>query len=134
MRTCARFNVPNTCTTDDPGVWIAGAVPPRKICAVGVQIRRAITGHGVGLNVVDERAPERYRRADGSRADGYLSWGFERIVACGLEGMEVTWLRREGMAEGFGTSEVANVFVEELAGALQGVDGVDEMDEMDVDV
>lgn len=26
---------------------------------------------------------------------GYLSWGFSRIVACGLEGKSVTWLTRE---------------------------------------
>lgn len=28
-------------------------------------------------------------------APGYLSWGFSRIVACGLEGKSVTWLERE---------------------------------------
>lgn len=28
-------------------------------------------------------------------APGYLSWGFSRIVACGLQGKSVTWLSRE---------------------------------------
>jgi lipoate-protein ligase B len=120
-------------TTEDPGVWIRDSYPPRKICAVGVQIRRGITGHGIGLNVVDEEAPAEYMHEDGTRAEGYLSWGFGRIVACGLEGKGVTWLGREGMKFGIRTEEVADVFVDEFARALNGVKGVYKIEEEDVE-
>lgn len=130
MRTCVRLNVRNVTTTEDPGVWIRDSEPPRKICAVGVQIRRGITGHGVGFNVADEEAPAEYKHEDGTRAEGYLSWGFGRIVACGLEGKGVTWLGREGMERGIGTEDVADAFVEEFAKALDGVEGVYNIEEM----
>jgi lipoyl(octanoyl) transferase 2 len=114
MRTCARFSVPGTTTTENPGVWIGGG--ERKICAVGVQVRRGITGHGIALNVRDEEG-------DGKEG-GMLSWGFGRIVACGLEGKGVTWLTREGADKKLQVAEVASVFVEELA---KGVGEIDEI-------
>jgi lipoate-protein ligase B len=132
MRTCARLGVPNVTTTEDPGVWIKDSKLPLKVCAVGVQIRRGITGHGIGLNVVDEIATEEYKHEDGTQAQGFLSWGFGRIVACGLEGKGVTWLGREGMESGVGTEEVADVFVDEFAKGLDSVEGVYKIEEQDV--
>lgn len=96
----------------------------RKICAIGVQVSRGIAYHGVGLNVFDAPIPKELRQqypfqdpmgnpiplfsnedtfsqendwGKGKATDerGYLSWGFSRIVACGLEGKSVTWLSRE---------------------------------------
>ena len=97
----------------------------RKICAIGVQVSSGITSHGIGLNVFDSPIPENLNNeqlytlpkastyastleaehkdllglttpADSTvPAPGYLSWGFSRIVACGLEGKSVTWLSRE---------------------------------------
>jgi hypothetical protein len=129
----------------DPGVWMlkdhreGGGVSERKICAVGVQVTRGVGYFGVGLNVRDERIAEgereRMRFDDalevpgnsrgtheasvGAGADntppGYLSWGFNRIVACGLEGKSTTWLTREGAAEQ--TTSVAAV-AERLAAEL----------------
>lgn len=105
MRTCAAFGVENTTRTDDPGVWIKDS--DRKICAIGVQVSRGITSHGVGLNVFDHVIPideaEKYTFTKAQLASpsydpatrGYLSWGFSRIVACGLEGKSVTWMDRE---------------------------------------
>ena len=133
MRACKRLNVREVTTTEDPGVWIQGAEPARKICAVGVQIRRGITGHGIGLNVRDEEAAEEYRHQDGRKAEGYLSWGFGRIVACGLQGKEVTWMTREGMGDGVGMERVADVFVEEFASALRDVEEVYRIEEKDVE-
>lgn len=59
--------------TENPGVWAEDG--ERKIAALGVHLRRNITSYGVGLNV---------------RTDlGY----FDRIVACGLEGKQVTSMK-----------------------------------------
>ena len=128
MSTCAQLGVPNTETTQDPGVWITGG--KRKICAVGVQVRRGITGHGIGLNVRDEVAGPEYG------GQGMLSWGFGRIVACGLEGKSVTWLTREGARKVTGRGEtmrdVAKTLAATLARELEGVEGVDDVDVKDI--
>lgn len=104
MAVCSSFGLPNVETTEDPGVWIQGG--QRKICAVGVQIRRGITSHGIGLNLCDR--------------DRSLSWGFGRIVACGLEGKQVTWLRQEisEASDSIEVDSVAEEFVKILATRL----------------
>lgn len=55
------------------GVWI----DTRKICAIGIAVRRSVTYHGAALNV----APD-------------LNY-FRRIVPCGLDWAEVTSIERE---------------------------------------
>ncbi len=64
-----------------------------------------MTSHGIGLNVATD-----------------LRW-FERIVACGLEGMEATSFEKEGIT-GVRVGDVADSFVWEFAMALAGVTGV----------
>ncbi|ETN45311.1 lipoyl(octanoyl) transferase [Cyphellophora europaea CBS 101466] len=65
---------------------------------------------------------------DGGSSDaeekGYLSWGFGRIVACGLEGKRTTWLTREG-ADPAQThvGPVANRLAEELVLGLNEMSG-----------
>lgn len=123
-------------TTEDPGVWIKDSA--RKVCAVGVQISRGVSSHGVGLNVVDQRIGGEgmgvYRMpmrdgegklevGEGDVAPGYLSWGFARIVACGLQGKSVTWLEREAERAGAGgqgltVDEVSETLAEEVARSL----------------
>lgn len=99
--------------TEDPGVWVspspsasaaagagagaeagAGSALPKKITAVGVHLRRNISSFGIGFNVTEEPM-----------------WYFRQIVACGLEGREVTSLQGEGV-KGVGVDEVAGGFVE----------------------
>jgi lipoyl(octanoyl) transferase len=108
----------------------------RKICAVGVQVRRGITGHGIALNVRDEEVGpgsgyETENSEDG-KAGGVLSWGFGRIVACGLEGKSVTWLTREGAQEELQVANVAGVFAEEFAKGLGIIDEIYNVTEEDV--
>jgi lipoyl(octanoyl) transferase len=55
------------------GIWIAN----RKIAAIGVAVRRAITFHGLALNVHTD-----------------LSY-FNRIIPCGLDWADVTSMARE---------------------------------------
>lgn len=134
MRTCARLSVLDTTTTENPGVWIRGG--ERKICAVGVQVRRGITGHGIALNVRDEEVErgsgyDTYK-PEGGKEGGMLSWGFSRIVACGLEGKSVTWLTREGARDDLEVAEVANVFVGEFAKELGGIEEIYNVREEDI--
>lgn len=109
MKTCARYGV-ETRRTDNPGVWYD---EERKICAVGVHLRRNVSSHGVGLNVHTD-----------------LGW-LDRIVGCGLEGKRATSLEAVGV-EGRSVEEVGRVFVEVLAEELGGVDGVEVVGEEDV--
>jgi lipoate-protein ligase B len=57
------------------GVWVEGR---RKIASIGVGIRRWITWHGFALNVGPDLS------------------GFDRITPCGLVGVEMTSVAREG--------------------------------------
>lgn len=150
MRTCAAFGVGNTTRTDDPGVWIKGS--DRKICAIGVQVSRGVTSHGVGLNVFDHAIPvedqERYNFTVEQKASpsydpatwGLLSWGFSRIVACGLEGKSVTWLTREQSDSGSSPlarieddginrlnlmSSLGDVFAKEIAKSINEMGGAE---------
>lgn len=90
-----------------------------KICAVGVHLRRYVSSHGIGLNVTQEP----------------LAW-LKRIVACGLEGKRASALEIASggeIIEG-GVEGVADVFAEELAKKLNGVNGVARLEENDLDV
>lgn len=120
----------------------------RKVCAIGVHVTRGITSHGIGLNVVDSpilnpEAPHLYElprvqeHEKSALAPGYLSWGFSRIIACGLEGKSVTWLANEGADTAIEPGQVANTLAEEVCKSLsaQGridVTGIDRLVEQDV--
>ena len=59
-----------------PGVYVGG----RKIAALGLRVSRGRCYHGVALNVDMDLRP------------------FEKIVVCGMDGMEVTQMSDEGVA------------------------------------
>lgn len=73
--TLARFGVAGEQRDGAPGVWVRGA----KIASIGIAIRRWVTWHGVALNV------------------GADLTAFERITPCGLDGVRMTSLAREGV-------------------------------------
>ena len=61
------FDITGT-RTKDTGIWINN----EKIAAIGIQIQRHVTSHGLSLN-----------------CDTNLAW-FDNIVPCGLKGLGVT--------------------------------------------
>ena len=71
--TLADFDITTTRRPPHTGIWI----DDRKIAALGVAVRRAITYHGLALNVNTD-----------------LSY-FQRIVPCGLAWAEVTSMQKE---------------------------------------
>lgn len=59
------------------GVWTRG----RKIASIGVHVKQWVTWHGFALNVTTDLAH------------------FDRIVPCGIQGVEMTSVEREGGRE-----------------------------------
>ena len=51
IRTVARYGIRAGRIAGASGVWIEGAQPARKICAIGVRASRYVTMHGFALNV-----------------------------------------------------------------------------------
>jgi lipoate-protein ligase B len=74
IRTLADFGIAGGRRPGTPGVWVGA----RKIASVGIAIRRWCTWHGFALNVSGDLAP------------------FRAITPCGLTGVEMTSLEREG--------------------------------------
>lgn len=111
IRTCATYGLP-TARTENPGVWTADG--EKKVCALGVHLRRNVSSHGVGLNLSTE-----------------LGW-FGRIVACGLEGKGTTSLLGEGVKD-IGVEEVGDVFVRSFGEELEGVEAVVRAEEGDLE-
>jgi lipoate-protein ligase B len=121
VETCGVFGVVAG-RREDVGVWVGGGGGggmgeeeegrrARNICSVGVHMRRYVSSHGVGLNVATD-----------------TRW-FDRIVACGLKGVETTTLQREG-ARDVAVDEVGEVWAAVLGRRLEGVDGVERIQEV----
>lgn len=82
------------------GVWIGAGTPAeRKICAIGVSMRRFVSMHGLALNVNTD-----------------LSW-FSRINPCGFVDKGVTSMKVEAAHE-FDFDRIASGLCEELRDLL----------------
>jgi len=75
----AELGIPAERRTGYTGVW-TGAGGGRKIASIGVHVKQWVTWHGFALNVTTDLAQ------------------FERIVPCGIEGVEMTSVERETKA------------------------------------
>jgi lipoyl(octanoyl) transferase len=82
--TLAEVGVPARTIEGLTGVWTEGEPPPtisptpaRKIASVGLHVSRAVTTHGLAINVDNDLQP------------------FEWIVPCGIEGVAMTSIARE---------------------------------------
>ena len=73
---CAEYGVPASRREGLTGVWVG----EKKIVSLGVGVRRWISMHGFALNVC-----------------GPLD-GFAHITPCGIAGVEMTSLEREGVS------------------------------------
>lgn len=90
----AIFAIPAERRPGYTGVWTQG----RKIASIGVHVKQWVTWHGFALNVTTDLSQ------------------FERIVPCGIPGVEMTSVLREG---GRGTGD-GSVWERAIDGVVQG--------------
>ena len=101
--TLADFDITTTRRPPYTGIWI----DDRKIAAIGVAVRRAITYHGLALNVNTDLAY------------------FQRIIPCGLAWAEVTSMQKElGIEQSLG--DVRERFLHHFAEIFGYHDVIDE--------
>jgi len=112
IRTVEDFGLVGTRRPPFTGIWIGD----RKIAAIGVAVRRAITYHGLALNVNTD-----------------LSY-FQRIVPCGLTWADVTSMKKEiGAEQSLG--DVRERFLHHFAEIFGYQDVIEEAEESgDLDV
>jgi len=83
----ARLGIPAERNPGYTGVWTSAG--KRKIASIGVHVKQWVTWHGFALNVTTDLS------------------GFDRIVPCGISGVEMTSIGREGQGEwGMGRSGI----------------------------
>lgn len=92
IRVLASFDLRGEQVPGRSGVWLG----ERKICAMGIAVKRWVTYHGLAFNVHDD-----------------LSL-FELITPCGLPDATVTSLHRELGSEAVGMDAVKTAFLEEF--------------------
>ncbi|HMO12111.1 MAG TPA: lipoyl(octanoyl) transferase LipB, partial [Actinotalea sp.] len=102
--TCAQLGVATIRVDGRSGVWCPakGALPERKVAAIGVRVARGVTMHGLALN-----------------ADPDLS-AFDRIVPCGIDDAGVTSLSAE-LDRQVTVAEVEPLLTDHLRRALDPV-------------
>ena len=82
------------------GVWVERPeAAPRKIASIGIGVRRGISWHGFAVNLASDLG------------------AFDAIVPCGIEGVEMTSIEREGRPPPRGRN-AAEAMVEVLAPLL----------------
>lgn len=98
IRGLARLDIPAGRSPGLTGVWTGG----RKIASIGIHVRRWITTHGFALNVTNDLS------------------GFELIVPCGIQGVEMTAVRRAGgpAVRGLSDNELWGVTSTAVVGAF----------------
>ncbi|KAK3996406.1 hypothetical protein QBC44DRAFT_304367 [Cladorrhinum sp. PSN332] len=95
---------------ENPGVWVGDGVlkEEKKIAALGVHLRRYVSGLGTAINVDMDGSSS---SSSEEEEDEGRTNPWKRVVACGLEGKEVTSVR-----EVLGSREK----LDELLGMMDG--------------
>lgn len=94
INTLARYNIESAARPDAPGVYTDG----KKVCSLGLRIRKGCSFHGLALNVNMDLSP------------------FLRINPCGYQGMEMVQVCELGGPDDIKT--VSKTLVEELLSLL----------------
>ena len=111
IRTCAAFGVRVTRREGFPGVWTSPEQGLRKICSMGIGVKRFVTYHGLALNVGPDVSL------------------FDLITLCGIGGATATSLSAEAARQHAcpanhstghqtGTPEIAAIEVKEVKDVL----------------
>ncbi|MFM2590702.1 lipoyl(octanoyl) transferase LipB [Vibrio sp. TBV020] len=100
INTLKTYNIDSAARPDAPGVYVDG----KKICSLGLRIRKGCSFHGLALNVNMDLSP------------------FHRINPCGYAGMEMVQVSQLGGPTDI--TEVENKLVEELV-SLLGYDHIE---------
>src|SRR5438093_13785025 len=95
----AQLDIPAERRPGYTGVWTSGG--GRKIASIGVDVKQWVTWHGFALNVTTDLAH------------------FERIVPCGIPGVTMTSVEREG---GRGTGE-GSLWEQAVQAVIRGFEG-----------
>lgn len=77
IRTTAAFGIATERREGFPGVWTGKDANARKICSMGIGVKRFVTYHGLALNVGEDVSL------------------FELITLCGIGGAQATSMTRE---------------------------------------
>ncbi|WP_100753713.1 lipoyl(octanoyl) transferase LipB [Vibrio salilacus] len=94
IHTLKAYNIDAAARPDAPGVYVDG----KKICSLGLRIRKGCSFHGLALNVNMDLSP------------------FQRINPCGYAGMEMAQVSQLGGPDNI--AQVENKLVEELVALL----------------
>ena len=94
INTLKAYNIDSAARPDAPGVYVDG----KKICSLGLRIRKGCSFHGLALNVNMDLGP------------------FLRINPCGYEGMEMVQVSQVGGPEGI--EAVEKQLIQELVTLL----------------
>ncbi|MEZ8102401.1 lipoyl(octanoyl) transferase LipB [Vibrio bivalvicida] len=94
INTLKAYNIDSAARPDAPGVYVDG----KKICSLGLRIRKGCSFHGLALNVNMDLTP------------------FHRINPCGYAGMEMVQVSQLGGPEDI--TQVETKLVEELVALL----------------
>ncbi|MDN3609295.1 lipoyl(octanoyl) transferase LipB [Vibrio ostreicida] len=94
IHTLKRYNIDSAARPDAPGVYVDN----KKICSLGLRIRKGCSFHGLALNVNMDLSP------------------FQRINPCGYAGMEMAQVSQLGGPDNL--TQVEEALVEELVTLL----------------
>ncbi|WP_039054950.1 lipoyl(octanoyl) transferase LipB [Enterobacter sp. Bisph1] len=94
INTLATQGISAQARADAPGVYVQG----KKICSLGLRIRKGCSFHGLALNIAMDLAP------------------FMRINPCGYAGMEMTQVSR--LTEGVDINQVRAILVQQFLALL----------------
>ena len=106
----ARLGIPAERNPGYTGVWTSAG--KRKIASIGVHVKQWVTWHGFALNVTTDLA------------------GFDRIVPCGIAGVEMTSVAKETGDGGWGMRD-GSLWDQTVGAVIQGFEAAFDVTRLD---